>query len=211
MSASDDTVSAWNSAHHIRNRRFSGQLLTLNDMPQSSSQHQQHAQDMAHEQPVRCAVLTISDTRTMDNDAGGALIVKLVQGAGHVLAARAIVRDEPSQIEAQIRPWLADDSIHAILTTGGTGIAKRDSTIEVVRRMLTAELEGFGELFRVLSYQEIGAAAMLSRAVAGLVITPANALGTLIFCMPGSPNAVEVAMSKLIAPQLAHLVWERRR
>ena len=99
-----------------------------------------------------------------------------------------------------------------ILTTGGTGIAKRDGTIDVVRRLLTIELEGFGELFRMLSFQQVQAAAMMSRAAGGLVIRePSRGGDTLLFSMPGSPNAVELAMSQLRAPQLAHLVWERKR
>lgn len=132
--------------------------------------------------------------------------------AGHIAAECTIVRDEPAEITAQLERWLADPSIDAILTTGGTGIAKRDTTIEVVRRLLTVELEGFGELFRMLSYEQVKAAAMMSRAVAGLVIRePVRGGDTFIFAMPGSPNAVETAMSKLIAPQLAHMVWERRK
>ncbi|MCI0630079.1 MAG: molybdenum cofactor biosynthesis protein MoaB [Phycisphaerales bacterium] len=185
----------------------------------SSSLHQKQAREEALRRAVRCAVLTVSDTRTMETDTGGPLIQKHLEKAGHQCAARAIVRDEPAEIEAQVRAWLADASFNAILITGGTGISQRDTTIEVVRRLLTVELEGFGELFRMLSYQEVGAAAMLSRAVAGLVVSKDgqskavdfNGGGTFLFVMPGSPNAVEMAMDKLIAPQLAHLVWERRR
>lgn len=143
---------------------------------------------------------------------GGSLIQKHLAEAGHECAARAIVRDEPTAIESQLRAWLLDSSIHAILATGGTGIARRDTTIEVVRRLITVELEGFGELFRMLSFEQVKGAAMLSRATAGLVVRP-NAPGgdAFIFAMPGSPNAVEIAMSQLIAPQLAHVVWERTR
>lgn len=161
---------------------------------------------------MRCAVLTVSDTRTMDNDEGGAMIDRFLREAGHDPVERAIVRDEPEGIRAKIEAWLARSDIDAIVTTGGTGIAKRDTTVEVVRRMFTAELEGFGELFRMLSWQQVGAAAMLSRAVAGLVSRdPGKGGDTFIFTMPGSRNAVETAMEELIAPQLAHLVWERRR
>ena len=158
---------------------------------------------------MRCAVLTVSDTRTPETDVGGPLIEKFLVKAGHVCAVKAIVRDEPAAIGLQIRGWLDDRSIQAILITGGTGISQRDTTIEVVRRFLSVELDGFGELFRMLSYEQVKAAAMMSRAVAGLANTDGR--GTFIFAMPGSPNAVETAMSKLIAPQLAHLVWERRR
>jgi molybdenum cofactor biosynthesis protein B len=122
------------------------------------------------------------------------------------------VPDDPAKIRSQIEQWLADDSILAILITGGTGIGNRDSTVEVVRGLLTVELDGFGELFRMLSYEQVRAAAMLSRAIGGLVVRPAGEGGdTLIFAMPGSPAAVELAMSRLIGPQLSHLVWERRR
>lgn len=101
--------------------------------------------------------------------------------------------------------------MQAVLTTGGTGIAKRDTTIEVVRSLISAELPGFGELFRMLSWEEVGPAAMLSRAVAGLAAVAANSDGALIFAMPGSPNAVRLAMTRLIIPELPHLVWERAR
>jgi len=137
------------------------------------------------------------------------LIEKLLTEAGHITATRAIVRDDAVAIADQIEHWLADTSIHAVLITGGTGIARRDTTVEVVRRYLTAELEGFGELFRMLSWQQVKAAAMMSRAVGGLAITAHGE--TFIFAMPGSPNAVETAMRNLIAPQLSHMVWERRK
>lgn len=126
------------------------------------------------------------------------------------MIATHIVRDDPESIAKQIEKWLSDSAFHAILITGGTGISRRDTTVEVVRRFLTVELEGFGELFRMLSYEQVQAAAMLSRAVAGLVVRDESKGGDkFIFAMPGSTNAVELAMRKLIAPQLAHLVWER--
>ncbi|HVP72199.1 MAG TPA: MogA/MoaB family molybdenum cofactor biosynthesis protein [Phycisphaerales bacterium] len=178
----------------------------------SSLAHQQKAAEHATRQPIRCAILTVSDTRTRADDAGGDLVERLVREAGHLVSERAIVKDEPGQIRAMLEQWLARSDIDAILSTGGTGVAKRDTTIEVVRSLLTAELEGFGELFRMLSWQQVGAAAMLSRAVGGLVSRDAAAGGdTFLFAMPGSPNAVETAMTNLIAPQLAHLVWERRK
>jgi molybdenum cofactor biosynthesis protein B len=163
-------------------------------------------------QPVACAVLTVSDTRTPETDKGGPLIQELLAECNHKTVAWAIVPDDPAKIRSQIEQWLADDSILAILITGGTGIGKCDSTVEVVRGLLTVELDGFGELFRMLSYEQVRAAAMLSRAIGGLVVRPAGEGGdTLIFAMPGSPAAVELAMSRLIGPQLSHLVWERRR
>ena len=178
----------------------------------STTSHAQQAAESAREAPVRCAILTISDTRTEATDTGGATVARLAQDAGHLVLHRVIVRDDAPAIRSAIEAWLGDPSIDAVLTTGGTGIARRDSTIEVVRGLLTKELEGFGELFRMLSFDAVGPAAMLSRAVGGLVVRPTEAGGdTFIFAMPGSVNAVETAMSKLIGPQLAHLVWERRR
>ena len=178
----------------------------------SAEAHQQHAAKQSKNRPVRCAVLTVSDTRTRDNDIGGDLVERLARDAGHAVIDRALVRDEPDAIREAMQRWLKREDIDAILSTGGTGIAKRDTTIEVVRSLLTSELDGFGELFRMLSWEQVGAAAMMSRAVAGLTSRDAEGGGdTFIFAMPGSPNAVETAMKNLIAPQLSHLVWERRR
>jgi molybdenum cofactor biosynthesis protein B len=128
-----------------------------------------------------------------------------LKGAGHTVGAYAIVKDEPVQIREQLQRWLGEKKFDVICTTGGTGIASRDTTIEVVDRLLTKKLDGFGELFRMLSWHEVGAAAMLSRAIGGL------SGETLIFTMPGSVNAVGLAMSKLIVPELPHLIWERAR
>jgi molybdenum cofactor biosynthesis protein B len=177
-------------------------------MTSSSREHQRHAAD--HD-PVRCAVLTVSDTRTPKTDRSGPLAEQLLAEHGHVTVARAIVRDEPDTIAAQLETWLADQQVQVILTTGGTGIARRDTTIEVVRKLVAVELDGFGELFRMLSYRDIAAAAMLSRAVAGLVCREPQCGGdTFLFAIPGSTDAVRTATAELIAPQLAHLVWHRR-
>ncbi len=167
----------------------------------SSNEHHERARG----QSVTCAVLTISDTRTPETDQGGKTIHQALERAGHRVHGYDIVRDEPEQIEAKLREWIADPDIQAVFCTGGTGIARRDTTIEVVGRLLDKRLEGFGELFRMLSWEQVGAAAMLSRAVAGL------AGETFIFAMPGSPDAVRLAMEKLIGPELSHLVWERKR
>lgn len=178
----------------------------------SAPTHVAAASELARREPVRCVVLTVSDTRTADTDLGGNTVVHFVESAGHAVIERAIVRDEPGDVRAALERWIADPRAQAILCTGGTGIGRRDGTVEVVRALLTVELDGFGELFRVLSYEAVGSPAMLSRAVAGLVVRGADAGGdTLLFAMPGSVNAVETAMSRLIAPELAHLVWERRR
>lgn len=165
---------------------------------------QEHRQ-LAKDRKARCAVLTISDTRTKETDQGGRTIMDALEAAGHTVQAYAIVKDEVVQIDAQLRAWLADDSLDLICTTGGTGIASRDTTIEVVERLLNKKLDGFGEIFRMLSYEQVGAAAMLSRAIGGL------SGETLLFAMPGSVNAVALAMTKLIIPELPHLIWERSR
>ncbi len=170
-------------------------------MSESTDQHRQAAAG----QTIRCAVLTISDTRNKADDRGGGLIIESLESAGHDVTAYEIVKDEPQQIDEQLRAWLAEGGLDVMILTGGTGISQRDTTIEVVRRVLDKELEGFGELFRMLSWDEVQAAAMLSRAVAGL------ADQTLLFALPGSTNAVRLAMQKLIVPELPHLVWERKR
>ncbi len=179
-------------------------------MSESASEHQRRAAEYAKNAPIRCAVLTISDTRELDNDESGALIERLLTDAGHEAVSRQLVPDDPQAICDRLEQWIADPQIQVVLTTGGTGIAARDNTIAVVRRLLTTELEGFGELFRMLSFREIQGAAMLSQAVGGLVARDAGTGGdTFIFAMPGSANAVRLAMTRLIAPQLAHLVWQR--
>lgn len=166
----------------------------------SAEQHREQAPDS-----VACAVITVSDTRTLDDDRSGAKIVELLEGAGHRVAARRIVKDEPTQVSALVRELAADAGIDAILLTGGTGIAARDQTPEAVRGLLTRELPGFGEIFRVLSFHEIGAAAMLSRALGGVVGD------TIVLLMPGSTPAVRLAMEKLVLPEIAHLVEHARR
>ncbi len=154
---------------------------------------------------MQCAVLTVSDTRTLETDRGGSLIVEMLRSAGHEVVRRGIVPDEPDQVRAWVQEALEDPSVQAVLTTGGTGIAPRDRTYEVVSQLLDKRLDGFGELFRMLSYQEVGAAAMLSRAIGGV------ARGKILLAMPGSPAAVRLAMEKLVLPELGHLVWEATR
>jgi molybdenum cofactor biosynthesis protein B len=169
----------------------------------SHQEHQQRAQ--AEVAPsIRCGVITISDTRTPETDTSGATIRTLLEAAGHSVARYQVVKDEPDQIAALVRE-LAAGGCQVILTNGGTGISRRDSTFEAIDALIEKRLPGFGELFRMLSYAEIGAAAMLSRATAGL-------LGSaLVFCMPGSTGAVRLAMERLIIPQLPHLIWETIR
>jgi len=154
---------------------------------------------------VRCHVVTVSDTRTEDTDTGGRAIDEMLRAAGHVVSGRTIVKDDPDQIRGAIERLLAIPDVQAIVTTGGTGISSRDSTYEVVSAMLQKRLDGFGELFRMLSYQQIGAAAMLSRACAGVVA------GRIIVSLPGSEAAVRLAVEKLLIPELGHLVREASR
>ena len=154
------------------------------------------------QEPIRCVVITISDTRTVDTDTSGQLIQTVLHEAGHRVIHYQIVPDEPDELAEAIHQAVIRADCEVILTNGGTGIARRDATIEAVEPLLDKRLPGFGELFRMLSYQEIGAGAMLSRAMAGVVHR------RLIFCMPGSSNAVKLAMNALILPELNHLVWE---
>jgi molybdopterin adenylyltransferase len=154
---------------------------------------------------VRLAVLTISDTRTPENDTGGDTIEELMSGAGHEIVERRIVRDDAARIRTEIVNLLARPDADAVITTGGTGISARDTTYEVVDRMIEKKLDGFGEIFRALSYEEIGAAAILSRAVAGTVGTK------LVACLPGSRNAVRLAVEKLLVPEISHVIFELRK
>jgi molybdenum cofactor biosynthesis protein B len=154
---------------------------------------------------VRCFTLTISDTRTADSDTSGRAIAELATAAGHEIVGHAIVRDDPSAVRRVLYEQLASGDARVIITTGGTGITSRDSTYEAIAGLLEKRLDGFGELFRMLSYEQVGAAAMLSRACAG------TARGRAIFALPGSEAAVRLAMTKLILPELGHVVRELSR
>jgi len=154
---------------------------------------------------VDFAVVTISDTRTEADDHSGKTIVDLMVSSGHNCLRKAIVRDEIPAIQNILRELLEDGSVRAVILNGGTGVAKRDITLEALEDYHGKELPGFGELFRSLSYQEIGSAAMMSRARAFVLE------GKPVFCLPGSKNAVALAISRLIAPELGHLVWEADR
>jgi molybdenum cofactor biosynthesis protein B len=154
---------------------------------------------------VSCFVLTVSDTRTAANDTGGQAIRDLLEMSGHTISGHAIVRDDPAAVTRTVTGWLADASTQVIITTGGTGITSRDGTFEAIDGLLEKRLTGFGELFRMLSYHQIGPAAMMSRATAG------RAQGKAIFVLPGSPDAVRLAMTKLIIPELGHVVQQLSR
>ena len=146
--------------------------------------------------PLNIAIMTVSDTRTEANDTSGDTLVKLLTGAGHTLAEKRIIPDDIYQIRAAVSQWIAADSINAVITTGGTGITGRDSTPEAVTVLLDKEIEGFGEVFRAVSYEEIGTSTIASRAVSGV----ANA--TFIFCLPGSTGACRTGWGKIISHQL---------
>ena len=154
---------------------------------------------------IRCYVVTVSDTRTEETDSGGRAIVELLAGEGHEVAGKTIVPDDPERVRGALQAGIETPEIDAVIATGGTGITQRDGTYEAVAALLDKRIDGFGELFRSLSYQEIGPAAMMSRACAGL------AGGTIVISLPGSENAVRLAMTKLILPELGHMVREARR
>jgi molybdopterin adenylyltransferase len=158
--------------------------------------------EAAGNQPVTVALITVSDTRTPETDQNGLWLKQTFTALGHHIGGYAIVKDEPDQIRAILNEMAAQEAIRLVIFNGGTGIAPRDTTFDVISRLLEKTLPGFGELFRMLSYQEVGAAAMLSRATAGVYG------GKVVFSMPGSHNAVRVAVEKLILPELNHLAWE---
>jgi molybdenum cofactor biosynthesis protein B len=182
---------------------------------------------------VGCFVLTVSDTRTEATDTGGQAIRDLLESAGHVVTGRAIVRDDPAAVAGAVTQQLSDARTHVIVTTGGTGITSRDGTFEAIDRLFEKRLTGFGELFRMLSFEQIGAAAMMSRACAGIAAghivislpgseaavrlamnsraTAGTAAGKAIFVLPGSPDAVRLAMTRLIIPELGHVVQQVSR
>jgi molybdenum cofactor biosynthesis protein B len=157
--------------------------------------------------PVRvaCYVLTVSDTRTEETDTSGRAIADLLAAAGHTVVGRAIVKDDADLVRAAVTRQLAKADVQAIITTGGTGITSRDSTYEVVIGLLQKRLDGFGELFRMLSFEQIGPAAMMSRACAGM------SAGRIVVSLPGSEAAVRLAMERLLIPELGHLVEQANR
>jgi molybdenum cofactor biosynthesis protein B len=156
-------------------------------------------------QNVPCAVITVSDSRTKDTDESGSIIIEKLNSDGHLVVDYRIVRDNISEIKGAIIANLENLEVKVIICNGGTGIAKRDVTIEAVSAFMEKKIEGFGEFFRHLSYEEIGIAALMSRAVGGV------AFGKIILCLPGSSGAVRLAMDKVILPQIGHMVWEVER
>lgn len=170
--------------------------------PTGTREHREQATALA---ALRCAVVTVSDSRTEATDESGHLIRKLLQEAGHCVVAYRLLPNDQAAVTDHVRSLLANP-VDVILLTGGTGLGRKDRTIEAVRGLLEKEIPGFGELFRLLSFQEqVGTAAILSRAMCG------GAGGKLVVCLPGSRSAVELALKRILLPELRHLVWELRR
>lgn len=161
----------------------------------------EHRQKATTQGSVPLAVVTVSDSRTPETDTSGQLIRSLAEAAGHHIVDYRIVKDEPDQVGKALADFSAGLA-RLIIFNGGTGISQRDRTYDVISKALEKPLPGFGEIFRMLSYEQVGAAAMLSRATAGVY------RGRVVFSMPGSPNAVQLAMEKLILPEIQHLAWE---
>ena len=162
----------------------------------SSQEHKEKASSVE----INFSILTVSDTRDLSSDKSGTFLKNAIAGAGHYLIDHKVVKDEPTEILDFINE--ASSKSNLIITTGGTGISTRDTTVDAVLSVLEVEVPGFGELFRALSYEEIGSAAILSRSTAGIFNE------TLIFCLPGSLNAVTLAANKIIIPEIRHLIWE---
>jgi molybdopterin adenylyltransferase len=160
----------------------------------------EHAHHGKGKRAAGCAIVTVSDTRTPETDASGTCVRALLEEAGHHVVAYAILPDEPGRIRAHLEELLALPGVEAVIVNGGTGLAPRDATYEAITALLEKRIDGFGELFRMLSYRQVGAAAMLSRAVAGV------AHGRVIVSLPGAPAAVELAMRELLVPELGHMV-----
>ena len=173
-------------------------------MPLSESQLQ-HKQAAALKGPVRVAIVTVSDTRTPETDKNAAFLRDAISAAGHVVTAYRLIRDEPLEVEGVLEELVTTTESQILLWNGGTGISPRDTTYDALAKKLEKTLPGFGEIFRMLSYQEIGAAAMMSRATAGVY------KGRVVISTPGSPNAVRLAWEKLVLPEISHLAWEVSR
>lgn len=172
-------------------------------LPPGTASHRTEGDALA---ALRCAVVTVTDTRTVDNDESGAAIKRLVEAAGHVTADYVLLPNNEARVRGHVKGLIVRNDIDVVLITGGTGLGSKDRTVEAVRSVIEKELPGFGELFRVVSFQEqVGTAAILSRAVAG------SAGGKLIVSMPGSKAAVELALTRILLPELRHAIRELRR
>lgn len=174
-----------------------------NDLPEGTRTHRAESDTRA---PVRCAIVTVSDSRTVETDESGTLMRRLLESAGYGVTAYALLKNDESVVRDHVRSLLARPDVDAVLLTGGTGLGSRDRTVEAVRPLLDKELPGFGELFRMLSFQEqVGTAAILSRAIAG------GAAGKFVASMPGSKAAVELALTRILIPELRHALRELSR
>lgn len=173
----------------------------MSDLPPSSAQHH-HRHDAA---PVPTVVVTVSDTRTLETDSGGQRVAELLADAGHPVLDREIVKDDPAAIAGACRRAIEREGARAVILTGGSGVAPRDVTPDAVEPLLDRVVPGFGELFRMLSFEEIGSAALLSRALCGI------AQGVVVFVLPGSRGAVTLALTRLVLPELSHLATEARK
>ncbi len=172
-------------------------------VPEGTAAHRTEAKKLG---ALACAVLTVSDSRTEATDESGPLIRALLEGAGHTVVVHALLKNDEARVRSQVKEWLGRGDLQAVLITGGTGLGSKDRTIEAVQPLFEKEIPGFGELFRLLSYQEqIGTTAILSRATAG------SAAGAVIVSMPGSRAAVELAMTRILIPELPHLLRELGR
>ena len=172
-------------------------------MPSSPSES--HQRQAAVQGPLTIALVTVSDTRTPETDVNGRYLREQIESAGHRVHASEIVPDEPARIDESLEALLSSPAVDVILFNGGTGVSRRDRTFDVLERRVERPLPGFGELFRMLSFEQVGSAAMLSRALAGVC------RGKVIFSTPGSPAAVQLAWERLISRELQHLVWELRK
>ena len=177
-----------------------GSRAGLATAPRRARRRGEHAPDAAGPRPVQCAIVTVSDTRRGADDLGGALLARMLTGAGHAVASRGWVRDEVAAIRKAARAALAKPAIDTVLVTGGTGPAHRDVTPEALAPLFEKRLDGFGELFRMRSWSQVGAAAWFSRAGAGI------AKGRLLVMLPGSMRALELAMNELLLPELVHVM-----
>lgn len=164
---------------------------------------EEHRRDQ--ETKATVAVMVTSDTRTPDTDETGKRAIQLLEKAGHNVKAYVIVRNDVAQIKETFKGFISDEGLQVIITSGGTGIGEKDRTVDAVSEFFDRRLEGFGELFRQISYDEIGVMAMISRATAGI------AGGKIVFCLPGSRGAMETALGKIIIPALGHMLWEMQR
>ena len=173
----------------------------MSDLPPSSAQHH-HRRNAA---PVATVVVTVSDTRTLETDSGGQRVAELLADAGHPVLEREIVKDDPAAIAEACRRAIEREGARAVILTGGSGVAPRDVTPDAVEPLLDRVVPGFGELFRMLSFEEIGSAALLSRALCGI------AQGVVVFVLPGSRGAVTLALTRLVLPELSHLAAEARK